>query len=104
MPVGAEWHEPGRSYDPDEPLLIRWRDAIAARNAVVALMLILQDRALQLDAGLESAIRDWLPTAVAPGRRDQAEILEDRQQALAWVRELRDRLNRVLPGPPMADR
>jgi hypothetical protein len=40
----------GQPYDPDEPLVLRWADLIAARNAAQALLVVLKDPEVDLDA------------------------------------------------------
>lgn len=87
-------------YEPDEMLEIRWADAIAAHNAAQALLTILKDKDVELPEYLDWSTRNWLPTAVAPGRRDDvADTLPDREAAIAWLTELRGRLREVLPWP-----
>jgi hypothetical protein len=87
----------GEPYDPDEPLLMRWADVVAARNAAQALLVVLKDETVDLEAtdrALGWQVRDWLPTAVAPGPH---EPLGSREEAVMWLEELVQRLWRCLP-------
>jgi hypothetical protein len=45
----GQFGRPVGSYDPDEPLVIRHQDAIAARNAVGALLSVMRDADVTLD-------------------------------------------------------
>ncbi|WP_182481090.1 hypothetical protein [Nocardioides immobilis] len=52
-------------YGPDEPLVIRWVDVVAPRNAAQALV-VLKDAEVDLDAtklAVGWRVHDWLPTA-----------------------------------------
>lgn len=87
-------------YDPDQQLEIRWADAIAAHNATQALLTILKDKDVELPDVLDWSVRNWLPTAVAPGPSDDiAATLPDREAAIAWLTDLRERLREGLPWP-----
>ena len=84
-------------YDPDEPLLVRWADVVAARNAAQALLIVLKDAGVDLestDRALGWQVRDLLPTAVVEGQREE---LGSREEAVAWLEELVQRLRRSLP-------
>lgn len=87
----------GQPYDPDEPLVVRWADLIAARNAAQALLVVLKDDQVDLD-GTDHAVgwqvRDWLPTAVDVGPHG---ALESREEAVRWLEDLVQRLWRCLP-------
>jgi hypothetical protein len=51
-------------YDPDEPLVVRWADVVAARNAAQALLVVLKDAEVDLEATSRVVgwqVRDWLP-------------------------------------------
>lgn len=87
----------GVPYDPDEPLVVRWADVISARNAAMALLVVLNDPELELDATSRNVgwqVRDWLPMAVVDG---PGETLQTRDDAIEWLQALVQRLNRSLP-------
>lgn len=82
-------------YDPDEPLIVRYGDVIAARNAVVQLIQVLQDTQDPPSPYREDVIRLSLATAVEKtGTGDFATI----QDAAEWLIALRTRLTRCLPS------
>jgi len=67
----------GQPYDHDEPLLVRWADVVAARNAAEALLVVLKDAEVDLEATSRAVgwqVRDWLPTAGRQGRSRAARI------------------------------
>jgi hypothetical protein len=75
-------------YDPDEPLVVRWADVVAARNAAQALLVVLKDAEVDLEATSRVVgwqVRDWLPTSVSKRAHEplgsQAEVVE-------WLKEL----------------
>lgn len=87
----------GQPYDPDEPLVVRWADVVAARNAAQALLVVLKDEQVDLertDRAVGWQVRDWLPTAVAPGSH---EALGSPEEAVQWLEDLVGRLWRCLP-------
>lgn len=87
----------GQPYDPDEPLVVRWADVVAARNAAQALLVVLKDDQVDLestDRAVGWQVRDWLPTAVAPGPHQELGSHED---AVQWLEDLVQRLWRCLP-------
>ena len=87
----------GQPYDPEEPLVVRWADVVAARNAAQALLVVLKDPELDLETTSRAVgwqVRDWLPTAVGAGAH---EALESPEQAVAWLEDLVQRLWRCLP-------
>lgn len=87
----------GVPYDPAEPLLVRWADVVAARNAAVALRIILKDNEVDLEATKRSVgwqVREWLPTAVST---DPHAALSSREEAVEWLDELVQRLGSCLP-------
>lgn len=87
----------GQPYDPDEPLVVRWADLIAARNAAQALLVVLKDDQVDLEATVRSVgwqVRDWLSTAVDTGPQ---QTLESREEAVRWLEDLVQRLWRCLP-------
>lgn len=105
MPAQAHFDEDGRLvYDPDQQLEIGWADAIAAHNAVQALLTVIQDKDVELPEHVEWAVRNWLPTAVKAGPVDVADTLPDRDAAIAWLTELRGRLRNTLPWPDRSSR
>lgn len=89
--------QPG-DYDPTEPLIIAYGDAIAARNAAWALAVILRDSHVELDEDQVGWLCEILPTAVQAGPAE-AGRLRTREEACTWVEELRDRLRGILPWP-----
>ena len=101
MPAEAHFDENGRLvYDPDRELEVRWADVIAAHNAVQALLMVLEDKAVELPDHVDWSVRNWLPTAVEAGPRDDvADTLPDRDAAIAWLTQLRGRLRESLPWP-----
>lgn len=87
----------GQPYDPDEPLVVRWADVVAARNAAQALLVVLKDPEVDLEStrlAVGWQVRDWLPTAVAQGSH---EPLGSREDAVEWLEALVQRLWRSLP-------
>lgn len=87
----------GEPYDPDEPLIVRWGDLVAARNAAQALVLVLKDDQVDLEAtdlAVGWQVRDWLPTAVGTGPHA---ALASREDAVHWLEDLVQRLWRCLP-------
>lgn len=70
MAAVARFEDGRLVYDPDQQLEIRWADAIAAHNATQALLTILKDKDVELSDVLDWSVRNWLPTAVAPGPSD----------------------------------
>lgn len=80
-------------YDPDEPLVVRWEDVIAARNAVGSLRmivksfgddeLIMQTAGFGLAAGVDRPTPDWLWS------QDESD---------EWLTALARRLTSALPG------
>ncbi len=87
----------GQPYDPDEPLVMRWADVIAARNAAQALLIVLKDPEVDLEAtrlAVGWQVREWLPTAVEQGSH---EALASREDAVKWLEELVQRLWRYMP-------
>lgn len=78
-------------YDPNEPLLVRWADVIAARNAVAQLLLVVRQEELSeyrrftLSGGLAMSVR-----SVERDLQSDAEVEQ-------WLEELRDRLRGYLP-------
>lgn len=101
MAAGAQFDENGRLvYDPDQQLEVRWADVIAAHNAAQALLTVIEDKAVELPDHVEWSVRNWLPTAVKAGPRDDvADTLPDREAAIVWLTELRSRLRNALPWP-----
>lgn len=90
---------PPGSYDPDEPLVIRYADLLAARNAVIVLNLLLSDDRTPLGEHHVQVAQHSLRTAVDPEGNSERDYLPDRAAAAAWVRDLRDRLGDYLPRP-----
>ncbi len=87
----------GQPYDPDEPLVVRWADLVAARNAAQALLVVLKDDQVDLEATGRAVgwqVRDWLPTAVDTAPH---QALESREEAVRWLEDLVQRLWRCLP-------
>lgn len=87
----------GQPYDPDEPLLVRWADVVAARNAAHALLVVLNDADVDLESTTRAVgwqVRDWLPTAVGQGPHEE---LGSREEAVAWLEDLVQRLWTCLP-------
>jgi hypothetical protein len=87
----------GQPYDPDEPLLVRWADVVAARNAAQALLVVLKDTEVDLDAtrlAVGWQVREWLPTAVS---KTTDETIGSREEAIAWLEDLVQRLWRCMP-------
>lgn len=87
----------GQPYDPDEPLVVRWADLIAARNAAQALLVVLKDAQVDLDTTDRAVgwqVRDWLTTAVDTGPQQP---LESREDAVRWLEDLVQRLWQCLP-------
>lgn len=87
----------GQPYDPDEPLVVRWADLVAARNAAQALLVVLKDDQVDLEATDRAVgwqVRDWLTTAVDAGHQ---QALESREEAVRWLEDLVQRLWRCLP-------
>lgn len=82
-------------YDPDEPLVVRWEDVIAARNAVGSLRSIVKsmgrDQQIMLIAGFGLA-------AGLPGRRDPSDWLWSQEDSYEWLDDLVGRLTSALPG------
>lgn len=85
-------------YDPTEPLIIAYGDAIAARNAAWALGVILKDSRVELSEDQVWWLCEVLPAGVEVGPSETGH-LKTREEALRWVEELRDRLRGVLPWP-----
>lgn len=79
-------------YDPDEPLLVRWADVIAARNAVAQLLLVVRQD--ELSEYRRFTLRGGLAMSVMPVERDLVSDTEVDQ----WLEELRDRLRGCLPS------
>jgi hypothetical protein len=87
----------GQPYDPDEPLVVRWADVVAARNAAHALLVVLNDDEVDLESTTRAVgwqVRDWLPTAVGQGPHEE---LRSREEAVAWLEDLVQRLWTCLP-------
>lgn len=96
-PEQLERGSDGRPYDPDEPLVVRWADLVAARNAASALLVVLKDDQVDLEATVRSVgwqVHDWLTTAVDTGPQ---QALESREEAVRWLEDLVQRLWRCLP-------
>lgn len=85
-----EFHE----YDPNEPLVVRWEDVIAARNAVGALRMIVKtlgdDERVMMTAGFGLA-------AGLPGRGGPDPIWSQ-EESFEWLDDLVQRLTTSLPG------
>lgn len=79
-------------YDPDEPLLVRWADVIAARNAVAQLLLMVRQD--ELSEYRRFTLKGGLAMSVRPVERD----LESDAEVDEWLEELRDRLRSCLPS------
>lgn len=85
------------SYDPDEPLIVRYADVIAARNAVANLANIVRDKQTSLSDYSQGALKRSLTAAVDQGStREQFTSLDEAAQ---WLVDLRDRLKSCLPFP-----
>jgi hypothetical protein len=87
----------GQPYDPDEPLVVRWADVVAARNAAQALLVVLKDAEVDLEATSRAVgwrVRDWLPTAVNHGAHAP---LRTQEETVEWLEGLVQRLWRCLP-------
>lgn len=80
-------------YDPNEPLVVRWEDVIAARNAVGALRGIVQDfggdERVMLRAGFGLS---------AGTDRGDPNRLWSQQESEEWLHDLVRRLTQALPG------
>ena len=101
-PAGAPGGEyiprPFGSYDPHEPLLIPYGDLLAARNAVVELLTILQDPRDPPSEFQRDSVRLGIRFAVEPdGKPTHFDTIEE---AVAWIVALRDRLGTYLPDLP----
>lgn len=82
-------------YDPDEPLIVRYGDVIAARNAVVHLIQMLQDPEDPPSPYREYVIRYSLAKAVEKTGTAEFATVED---AADWLIDLRTRLTGCLPS------
>lgn len=82
-------------YDPDEPLVVRWEDVIAARNAVGSLRSIVnnlgRDEQVMMIAGFGLA-------AGLPGRTGTHESPWSQEESYEWLHDLVGRLTSALPG------
>lgn len=78
-------------YDPNEPLLVRWADVIAARNAVAQLLLVVRQE--ELSEYRRFTLRGGLAMSVRSVERD----LQSDADVEQWLEELRDRLRGCLP-------
>ncbi len=78
-------------YDPDEPLLVPWADAIAARNAVAQLLLLVRQD--ELSEYRRFTLKGGLAMSVRPVERD----LQSDAEVEQWLEALRDRLRGYLP-------
>lgn len=81
-------------YDPNEPLVVRWEDVIAARNAVGSLRSIVKnmgrDEQIMLIAGFGLAA--GLPD------RSNPDPVWSREASYEWLDDLVSRLTNALPG------
>jgi hypothetical protein len=78
-------------YDPNEPLLVRYADVIAARNAVAQLLLVVRQD--ELTEYRRVTLRGGLAMGVLTVERD----LESDAEVDQWLEDLRDRLRGCLP-------
>lgn len=101
MPAEAHFDKNGRLvYDADRRLDIRWADLIAAVNTTEALATILRHTEIELPEWEEWSLRRHLPTGIDDDERDGRDLtLADRESAVEWLLELRDRLRVELPWP-----
>lgn len=106
MPAEAHFDENGRLvYNPDRRLDIRWADLIAAVNATEALTTILRHTEIELPEIDEWSLRRHLPAGLDDDQKDGRDpTLPDRESAVEWLLELRDRLRAELPWPQRRDR
>ncbi len=85
---------PTGSYDPDELLVVRYGDVMAARNAVGAWIQALKHRGTRdVSAYQQSALR----SAIALSVERESLVFDTNDELLAWLRELQARLTHALP-------
>lgn len=85
------------SYDPDEPLIVRYGDVIGARNAVAQLINALTDEQDPPGEYRQQTVQMCVAAGVErdePGREFRS--LDD---TVRWLAALRDRLGECLPFP-----
>lgn len=86
------------SYDPHEPMVIPYGDLIAARNTVGYLAAYMGSPYVADDDYHRVSVRLGVRTAVLPDEQDDE--FATSAEAATWLKDLRDRLTRLLPTPP----
>lgn len=90
---------PHGSYDPDEPMVIPYADLIAARNAVSQLVAMLNDTLDPPSDFRKTEVQLGVRLAVV--RDGEPHTFDTFSEAVTWLTELRGRLTRLLPDPPL---
>lgn len=101
MDQSEDLPRPVGSYDPDEPLIVRYADVIAARNAVAQLINALTDQQNLPSEYRRQSVMFGVAAGVAAGVMPdgQSQEFATFEEAVRFLAGLRDRLGGSLPFP-----